>query len=58
MKPLERLSWPRRALLTEFNSRIRDVQMGPGRRGYVLTDSSTDNPNTPWTSKLFKLTPK
>jgi glucose/arabinose dehydrogenase len=48
------------ALLTEFNTRIRDVRVGPDGAVYVLTDSGTGNPNpnTPWTSKLLKLTPK
>jgi aldose sugar dehydrogenase len=48
------------ALLTEFNSRIRDVRVGPDGAVYVLTDSGggNPNPNTPWTSKLLKLTPK
>jgi len=48
------------ALLTEWNTRIRDVQVGPDGAVYVLTDSGTGNPNpnTPWTSKLLKLTPK
>ena len=48
------------ALLTDMNTRIRDVQAGPDGAVYVLTDSGTGNPNpnTPWTSKLLKLTPK
>ena len=48
------------ALLTDMNTRIRDVQVGPDGAVYVLTDSGTGNPNpnTPWTSKLLKLTPK
>lgn len=48
------------ALLTEFNTRVRDVRVGPDGAVYVLTDSGTGNPNpnTPWTSKLLKLTPK
>ncbi len=48
------------ALLTELNTRIRDVQAGPDGAVYVLTDSGggNPNPNTPWTSKLLKLTPK
>jgi glucose/arabinose dehydrogenase len=47
-------------LLTELNTRIRDVQVGPDGAVYVLTDSGTGNPNpnTPFTSKLLKLTPK
>ncbi|HEY1878159.1 MAG TPA: PQQ-dependent sugar dehydrogenase [Rhizomicrobium sp.] len=48
------------ALLTDMNTRIRDVAVGPDGAVYVLTDSGTGNPNpnTPWTSKLLKLTPK
>ena len=48
------------ALLTEWNSRIRDVRVGPDGAVYILTDSGggNPNPNTPWTSKLLKLTPK
>jgi len=48
------------ALLTELNTRIRDVQVGPDGAVYVLTDSGggNPNPNTPFTSKLLKLTPK
>jgi glucose/arabinose dehydrogenase len=48
------------ALLTELNSRIRDVRVGPDGAVYVLTDSGggNPNPNTVWTSKLLKLTPK
>src|SRR3569833_288362 len=48
------------ALLPELNTRIRDVQVGPDGAVYVLTDSGggNPNPNTPWTSKLLKLTPK
>jgi glucose/arabinose dehydrogenase len=48
------------ALLTEWKTRIRDVQVGPDGAVYVLTDSGTGNPNpnTPFTSKLLKLTPK
>jgi len=47
-------------LLTDLNTRIRDVQVGPDGAVYVLTDSGggNPNPNTPWTSKLLKLTPK
>jgi glucose/arabinose dehydrogenase len=47
-------------LLTELNSRIRDVRVGPDGAVYVLTDSgaSAVSPTTPPTSKLLKLTPK
>lgn len=48
------------ALLTDLNTGIRDVQVGPDGAVYVLADSGTGNPdpNTPWTSKLLRLTPK
>lgn len=48
------------ALLTDWKTRIRDVQVGPDGTVYVLTDSGggNPNPNTPWTSKLLRLTPK
>lgn len=48
------------ALLTELNSRIRDVKVAPDGSVYVLTDSGigNPNPNTAWTSKLLRLTPK
>jgi glucose/arabinose dehydrogenase len=47
-------------LLTELQTRIRDVRVGPDGAVYVLTDSGTPtmSPNTPLTSKLLKLTPK
>src|SRR5579863_10553251 len=47
-------------LLTELNTRIRDVRVGPDGAVYVLTDSGTPSMSyrTPLTSKLLKLTPK
>jgi glucose/arabinose dehydrogenase len=47
-------------LLTDLNTRIRDVRVGPGGAVYVLTDSGTPSMSyrTPPTSKLLKLTPK
>jgi glucose/arabinose dehydrogenase len=47
-------------LLTDLNTRIRDVRVGPDGAVYVLTDSGTAtvSPRTPLTSKLLKLTPK
>lgn len=47
-------------LLTELNTRIRDVRVGPDGAVYVLTDSGTPSMSyrTPPTSKLLKLTPK
>ena len=47
-------------LLTELNTRIRDVRVGPDGAVYVLTDSGTPSMSyrTPPTSKLVKLTPK
>jgi glucose/arabinose dehydrogenase len=47
-------------LLTELRARIREVRVGPDGAVYVLTDSGTPgiSPNTPFTSKLLKLTPK
>jgi glucose/arabinose dehydrogenase len=47
-------------LLTELQSRIRDVRVGPDGAVYVLTDSGDPGiqPNTPHTSKLVKLSPK
>jgi glucose/arabinose dehydrogenase len=47
-------------LLTELHARIRDVRVGPDGAVYVLTDSggSAVSPNTPFTSKLLKLTPR
>lgn len=47
-------------LLTELNTRIRDVRVGPDGALYVLTDSGTPSMSyrTPLTSKLLKLTPK
>ena len=47
-------------LLTELNTRIRDVRVGPDGAVYVLTDSGTPSMayRTPLTSKLLKLTPK
>ena len=48
------------ALLTELNTRIRDVRVGPDGALYVLTDSgkSSVSYGTPAESKLLKLTPK
>jgi aldose sugar dehydrogenase len=47
-------------LLTELNTRIRDVRVGPDGAVYVLTDSGTSSMSygTPLASKLLKLTPK
>jgi glucose/arabinose dehydrogenase/mono/diheme cytochrome c family protein len=47
-------------LLTELNSRIRDVRVGPDGAVYVLTDSGTPttSPDSPRGSKLLKLTPQ
>jgi glucose/arabinose dehydrogenase len=47
-------------LLTDLNTRIRDVRVGPDGAVYVLTDSGTPSMSyrTPLTSKLLKLTPK
>jgi glucose/arabinose dehydrogenase len=47
-------------LLTELNTRIRDVRVGPDGAVYVLTDSGTPSMSyrTPLTSKLLKLTPR
>jgi aldose sugar dehydrogenase len=47
-------------LLTELHTRIRDVRVGPDGAVYVLTDSggSAVSPETPFTSKLLKLTPQ
>ena len=47
-------------LLTELNTRIRDVRVGPDGAVYVLTDSGTPSMSygTPLTSKLLRLTPK
>jgi glucose/arabinose dehydrogenase len=47
-------------LLTELNTRIRDVRVGPDGAVYVLTDSGTSSMSyrTPPASKLLKLTPK
>jgi glucose/arabinose dehydrogenase len=47
-------------MLMDLNTRFRDVDVGPDGAVYVLTDSGggNPNPNTPWTSKLLKLTPK
>jgi glucose/arabinose dehydrogenase len=47
-------------LLTELRARIRDVRVGPDGAVYLLTDSGTGtvSPNTPFTSRLFKLTPR
>jgi len=47
-------------LLTELNTRIRDVRVGPDGAVYVLTDSGTPSMSyrTPPTSKLVKLAPK
>jgi len=47
-------------LLTELNTRIREVRVGPDGAVYVLTDSGTPSMSygTPLTSKLLKLTPK
>ncbi len=47
-------------LLTDLNTRIRDVRVGPDGAVYVLTDSGTPSMQyrTPLTSKLLKLTPK
>jgi glucose/arabinose dehydrogenase len=47
-------------LLTDLNTRIRDVRVGPDGAVYVLTDSGTPSMSyrTPLTSKLVKLTPK
>jgi glucose/arabinose dehydrogenase len=47
-------------LLTELHARIRDVRVGPEGAVYVLTDSggSAVSPETPFTSKLLKLTPQ
>jgi glucose/arabinose dehydrogenase len=47
-------------LLTELNTRIRDVRVGPDGAVYVLTDSGTPSMSyrSPLTSKLLKLTPK
>lgn len=47
-------------LLTELNSRIRDVRVGPDGAVYVLTDSGTPttSPDSPLGSKLLKLTPQ
>jgi glucose/arabinose dehydrogenase len=47
-------------LLTELNTRIRDVRVGPDGAVYVLTDSGTPSMSyrTPTTSKLLKLTPR
>jgi aldose sugar dehydrogenase len=47
-------------LLTELHTRIRDVRVGPDGAVYVLTDSggSAVSPDTPFTSKLLKLTPR
>src|SRR6185312_699134 len=46
-------------LLTELNTRIRDVRVGPDGAVYVLTDSGTSSMSyrTPPASKLLKLTP-
>jgi len=47
-------------LLTDLNTRIRDVRVGPDGAVYVLTDSGTPSMSyrTPLTSKLLKLTPQ
>jgi glucose/arabinose dehydrogenase len=47
-------------LLTDLNTRIRDVRVSPDGAVYVLTDSGTPSMSyrTPLTSKLLKLTPK
>ncbi len=47
-------------LLTDLNTRIRDVRVGPDGAVYVLTDGGTPSMqySTPHTSKLLKLTPK
>jgi len=47
-------------LLTDLNTRIREVRVGPDGAVYVLTDSGTPSMSygTPPTSKLLKLTPK
>jgi glucose/arabinose dehydrogenase len=47
-------------MLMQFNTRIRDVGVGPDGAVYVLTDSGTESigPSLSPTSKLLKLTPK
>jgi len=47
-------------LLTELQTRIRDVRVGPDGAVYVLTDSGTPttSPDSPLGSKLLKLTPQ
>ena len=47
-------------LLTDLRARIRDVRVGPGRRGVCVDRQrhSVDEPDTPPTSKLLKLTPE
>ena len=47
-------------LLTDLHARIRDVRVGPDGAVYVLTDSGNSgmSAQTPFTSKLLKLTPK
>jgi len=47
-------------LLTDLQTRIRDVRVGPDGAVYVLTDSGTSSmsADTPLKSKLLKLTPQ
>jgi len=47
-------------LLADLHARIRDVRVGPDGAVYVLTDSggSAVSPDTPFTSKLLRLTPQ
>jgi aldose sugar dehydrogenase len=45
-------------LLTDLQTRIRDVRVGPDGAIYVLTDSGGVITDKPPTSRLLKLTPK